>query len=777
MPSTTTSRLEGTTTSVAVKAPCRLKTTANHALTGLTAIDGVTPADGDRVLVGSQTNAVGNGIYVAYSGAWVRALDFDGSLDVVCGTIVFVHSGSTNAGTFWRVTTADEIIIGTSSIAWASAPLVDNTFDGAVVVTDFYTASDGLNYLPAFRAAYAFAKASGIKKMRSGLPWGNIEWWAPTLSMANSFDAFDVAGPCGFLTISHTVDIDFEFCTINCKAYNGGSITTVTQAITGNAAWRGQGINVIGGTAGTSSFGIKGVSLRNLTLDGGSDRVSTGSYAGDIAYSDYLSNQGFRIQDTGVENLYFENVTIKRFRGELFYLGQLSNTAKVTLVNCNGYSTNQAALNPSSGNLTVIGGNFGDAPICAESLGGIGQTYIGTRFFDSWQGSFLGAAGFTPLAITMYHYTVPTNSGSEDELPWLDFKGVVFDNCGAISLANYIRGSVRMQDCYITLIYTALCNKMVDLDIDAVIHKKQYTSLVSMVGPPTLTTAISGGFPAVYLQPFEDIKLKVNVTRTAYALANSIALTQVLSIAGYIKQESCQIIVTGDIDALNAAGDLRVGKVSDATGGTSRSLPRIYVESNFATGAYITWSATNKAISPTGPTAILNQNSTAGTYDITFTNAMDTANGYNYAHGQRLRCIYSGFTTAGTVMRFLTSGWTIPRTIKLRAREDWIEFSFNKYTGKWCYEAHCCGAERLTGSATYDAPNIVAAGTATTTVTVTGAVLGDKVVAVTFGVSLAALTQTAYVSAADTVTIVLYNPTAGAVDLASTTVNVEVEKA
>lgn len=648
---------------------------------------------------------------------------------------------------------------------------------GEVRASDFYDSSDGDNYLPAFRAAYAYAKTNGIKKMRSGLPWGNIEWWAPTLSLANTYDPFDVDGPCGFLTISHDIDIDFEFCTINCKAYNGGSIQTTTQAITGNAAWRGQGINVIGGTSGTSSFGIKGVSIRNLILDGGCDRENTGSYAGDIAYSDHLSNQGFRIQDTGVENLYFENVTLRRFRGEIWYFGQLANTAKITMVNCNGYTSNQSALNPSSGNLTVIGGSFGDAPICAESLGGIGQTYIGTRFFDSWQGSFLGAAGFTPLAITMYHYTVPTNSGSEDELPWLNFKGVSFDNCGALSLANYIRGDVRLQDTYITLINTALTNKMVDLDIDAVIHKKQYTSVVTMVGPPTLTTAVSPSYPAVYLQPFEDIKLKVNVTRTAYALANGITLTQVLSIAGYIKQESCQVIVTGDIDALDASSNLRVGKITDATGGTIRSLPRIYVECNFSGGAYITWSATNKAISPTGPVAQLVQNSTAGTYDITFTNAMDTANGYNYAHGQRLRCVYNGFTTAGTVMRFPTSGWTIPRNIKLRAREDWIEFSFNKYTGKWCYEAHCCGTEKLTGSATYDAPSIAAAGTTTTTVTVTGAVLGDKVTAVTFGVSLAGLVETAYVSAADTVTIVLYNPTAGAIDLASTTVNVEVEKA
>lgn len=79
----------------------------------------------------------------------------------------------------------------------------------------------------------------------------------------------------------------------------------------------------------------------------------------------------------------------------------------------------------------------------------------------------------------------------------------------------------------------------------------------------------------------------------------------------------------------------------------------------------------------------------------------------------------------------------------------------------------------LAGSATYDAPSITASGTTTTTVTVTGASVGD-LVNVSFGVSLQGLVCTAYVSASNTVTIVLFNPTAGAIDLASTTVRATV---
>lgn len=82
----------------------------------------------------------------------------------------------------------------------------------------------------------------------------------------------------------------------------------------------------------------------------------------------------------------------------------------------------------------------------------------------------------------------------------------------------------------------------------------------------------------------------------------------------------------------------------------------------------------------------------------------------------------------------------------------------------------------LDGSATYDPPSIAAGATATTTVTVTGAALGDFADA-SFSLTLAGLAMTAYVSATNTVTAVLFNPTAGAIDLASGTIRARVRKA
>ena len=79
-------------------------------------------------------------------------------------------------------------------------------------------------------------------------------------------------------------------------------------------------------------------------------------------------------------------------------------------------------------------------------------------------------------------------------------------------------------------------------------------------------------------------------------------------------------------------------------------------------------------------------------------------------------------------------------------------------------------------SATLDSASIATTATATDTITVPGVALGDIVLGFSVGVSEAGLVRRAYVSAANTVTIVTYNPTAGSVDLASTVVDVIVAR-
>ena len=72
-------------------------------------------------------------------------------------------------------------------------------------------------------------------------------------------------------------------------------------------------------------------------------------------------------------------------------------------------------------------------------------------------------------------------------------------------------------------------------------------------------------------------------------------------------------------------------------------------------------------------------------------------------------------------------------------------------------------------SCTLDSASVSNGATATDTVAVPGVALGDMVIGMSISVSEAGLVRRAYISAANTVTIVTYNPTAGNVNLASTT--------
>ena len=130
---TSVDRIQGLSGSLAVKAPVRAATTAAITLSGEQTVDGVAVVEGDRVLVKNQASSVDNGIYDVSSGGWTRALDFNGSNDVVDGTLVVVTNG-TSANLF-SVSGTNPITPGTSAISI----LADRSFgqDGLPTVEVF----------------------------------------------------------------------------------------------------------------------------------------------------------------------------------------------------------------------------------------------------------------------------------------------------------------------------------------------------------------------------------------------------------------------------------------------------------------------------------------------------------------------------------------------------------------------------------------------------------------------------------------------------------------
>lgn len=102
------------------KEPVRAATTANITLSGAQTIDGVSVIAADRVLVKNQSTGADNGVYVAASGSWTRAGDFDAASELVGGT-VFVSEGATNGNSTWTMTTDGPITIGSTAMVWTQA--------------------------------------------------------------------------------------------------------------------------------------------------------------------------------------------------------------------------------------------------------------------------------------------------------------------------------------------------------------------------------------------------------------------------------------------------------------------------------------------------------------------------------------------------------------------------------------------------------------------------------------------------------------------------------
>jgi hypothetical protein len=107
--------------SLDIKKSARVATTAAitiaTALNVGDAIDGVTLADGDRVLVKNQTDASQNGLYLAGSSP-VRAADANTNAEVTAGMFCFIEEGTVNGDNGFVLTTNDPITLDTTDLTF-----------------------------------------------------------------------------------------------------------------------------------------------------------------------------------------------------------------------------------------------------------------------------------------------------------------------------------------------------------------------------------------------------------------------------------------------------------------------------------------------------------------------------------------------------------------------------------------------------------------------------------------------------------------------------------
>jgi hypothetical protein len=253
---TLTDRLNGVSTSLAVKAPCKAVTSAPITLSGEQTVNGVACVEGDRVLVKDQADAIENGIYNVRLTAWERAADFDGNLDVAKGTLVILANAIAN-GVIYAVSTADPIVIGTSEIEFALRDDPAQTYPQTQAEIDASVTPVNLAYPAAHLFRYGANTVPGTTDM--------------TTPLLNALKVGDALVPEGIYRITQNIALD-RYGIIGAGAAQGGS-TRVTRFVFYNLTSTTQGAFYTSFT----DLARRVVTLRDFEISASSWDGSTGA--------------------------------------------------------------------------------------------------------------------------------------------------------------------------------------------------------------------------------------------------------------------------------------------------------------------------------------------------------------------------------------------------------------------------------------------------------------------------------------------------------------------
>ncbi|MES2491757.1 MAG: hypothetical protein V4579_00585 [Pseudomonadota bacterium] len=661
-------------------------------------------------------------------------------------------SGHSTAGIGAATYVADAL--ATAALAAAHPRLCKQSADGryfrfahdAIAVEQAgATGMPGVNDQPAVDAAIRYANAVGIRMVRFTRP--AYELWCPARTQTGY--GFGSDGYPIYVSDSIALIGVPGGTTLTLKNSLGGAKSTITQT-TAWGQWLGGGI-LLAPNPATTNF-MDYFHAENLILDGG--------FAGSVA-----TNAASNISDKGIAcfrgigRWTMDNCTFKNFAGEILYGGsgevEFMATRNLTLDN-----SPQAAYNVSGVKKSVhVNLQAGNSYQPAESVGMNGATFIGGRFYDGYSSAFIG--GPDPTYQAGYRYDFPVREAT-DSPPWVTFIGTQFENITTVSFGCWHRGRIVAIDTTVSIqqgVYDVF------LDVESWADLRTGFEAVGLYGPQNLTTQMSGCPAGTYFPATANVRVNLTCRRTKTAIAASRSHVNALRLyAGLYDKDSCHFTISGEAPVawavLNAKPASFVMPLIELanfrrTGGN----PLAGVWSNPSAAATIDVNDSGYVFQGTG----------VGPWPITLSTT------YGYADGQKVAFEYD----SGTAVTFAATGagMKLAADRKLATKGDRLTLRYSSAAVAWVEDGFVsAGKLTFTGSATYDAPSIAAAGTATTTVTATGASLGDYVERISLGVSAGGLVVTGYVSAANTVTVVLFNPTAGAVDLASTTLSVEVRR-
>lgn len=529
------------------------------------------------------------------------------------------------------------------------------------------TGVPGHNDQPAIQAAVNYAVANGIPEVRFS---------------KQSYESWQVAFPGGspnpwngsHILITGDVALigTVDGTTITLKNSTGGTRTKTD----GTSSWWAGWLTYYGASV-TKSI------LRDLTVEGGT--TFTNVYSNSEAN---VSDKGICMVDWLAANLVtidHRNITVRNFPGEIWYNGGAYPNLKIYVENLTLKGSPQSAFNPGSyAKMVAVNVDAGTAYLANEAIQGNGHTYIGCKFSDFGGGgcSFIATAS-NPGGYP-YDYQFRDNTKVPPFTTFINTRFESGGHGGTILMCGWEIGNITTVDCTINMNYGSGDLRDVDLVIDSWCDQSSNFEAVSMNGPATTTTQVTGAPAGVYYAKPHNINLKVKCCRTALAQANSRQhATGVRFYGGLIDSASVRIQISG------------IAKTAyevPFTPATGFGLPLITVR-DFQTAQYLDGGQfmdfndgsgnllASKALDILWPAAQIEPANT-GICNVTINTA------YSYATGQRVRFIYNSNTNACISFARDGSGMRLKKNRSLRRRGEMLELEYRSEVGLWVEVAY-----------------------------------------------------------------------------------------
>ncbi|WP_347303352.1 hypothetical protein V5740_01635 [Croceibacterium sp. TMG7-5b_MA50] len=647
---------------------------------------------------------------------------------------------------------------------------------GAITPEQMGCPSSG-NAQPFIQAAINYAHA--IRVQRLELPSQRYELWCP---IRNPGEHVNTGLSGHYMLVRENIAIvgtGRGKTLLRCLNSLGGTNDTVTQPdivygaplptgdmMTQQKDWMGSGVNV----RPTSSMDF--FRLENVEIDGTKTFDRTTSRTPQLN----LTHKAVRIQDVNCFRVEMRDVVLRNWGGEIFYTAGSTGIKEELLQNCVLDGSPQCTINSGTcARSTYINVEAGNSYQC-EIIGGFGKNFFNCRFYDFTQSvSLMGGAGarWPTGMVGGWPFSYPWRN-ADRVAPYMNFSGVTVERCNSVHLTSYARGEMTLIDTQ--LAFGSNAGKLTDIDLRILAIKDSAngpTEPLTLHGPDNLTTPVASSGPAAttMVQPGTNVRIDLTCERSELAKIEGRMWNQAVVVyAKLFDAPNVSVTVHG-----SGAGRLALLSNTPVSGFV---WPRIIaapdfvpINPNLGAAAFFYINADRNITPWVGANGL--EPTVAGTFTIGIDNT-----GTGYVDGQLVTLLHTG--NNGRIIRLPASsgGLRLQQDRYLINKGDRVSLRWDGNLAAWVETGYSTSAAlAMKGQAVYDAPSIPAGGSASTTVTVAGAVVGDLVTSVSLGsVGLQGLMVRGEVTANNTVTVWLTNPMTAAIDLPSTTLRVQVAK-